>query len=103
MFPTHSEFQNLQKINVVELLKRIKNQSRKLANDQQSAIPEEIYTLFYTLTSVIAKYQYGKTIYSLKGSQIQANIKWYLDKQWVDDQIRYFFQQSLAEPDLWLD
>jgi hypothetical protein len=103
MFPTHSEFQNLQKINVVELLKRIKNQSRKLANDQQSAIPEEIYTLFYTLTSVIAKYQYGKTIYSLKGSQIQANIKLYLDKQWVDDQIRYFFQQSLAEPDLWLD
>ena len=103
MFPTHAEFQNLQKINVVELLKRIKNQCRKLANDHQSAIPGEIYTLFYTLTSVIAKYQYGETIYSLKGSQMQANIKWYLDKQWVDDQIRYFFKQSLAELELWLD
>lgn len=103
MFPTQSEFGNLQKINVVELLKRIKNQSRQMANDRESNIPPQIYTLFYTLASVIAKYQYGETIYSLKGSQIQANIKWYLDKQWVDDQIRYFFKQSLAESDLWLD
>lgn len=103
MFPTQPESENLLKINVVELLRRVKNQSRQMANERCDSIPNQIHTLFYTLTSVIAKYHYGQSISSLKDNTIKINIKWYLDKEWVDDQIRHFFKQALARTEIWSD
>jgi RNA polymerase sigma factor (sigma-70 family) len=96
--PTPSEEEALDKIGAVELLKLIKESSKKLANVKDHSVPPQIFILFYTLISLLALKRHHVKIYSISEQTLRGNINWYMKQEWLDERISRFFKTTIKDP-----
>ena len=96
--PTPAESEAIDKIGMAELLRQIKESSKKLANSRNHAVPPQIFMLFYTLTSLLGLTRHHVKLYSISDQEMKQNVAWYLKQEWLDNRIARFFKQVVNDP-----
>jgi hypothetical protein len=95
--PTLPEAMALENLNVAELLRFLKDHSKKLANVRDNPVPVQIFTLFYTMISVLALDRYHVKLHSIPKKTLTDNIRWYLREEWLDDRIKRLFKHFITD------
>jgi DNA-directed RNA polymerase specialized sigma24 family protein len=96
--PTPAEEEALDKIGSIELLKLIKESSKKLANVKDHSVPPQIFMLFYTLISLLALNRHHVKLYSISEQTLRGNINWYMKQEWLDERISRFLKNAIMDP-----
>ena len=96
--PTLPEAMALENLHVAELLRFLKDHSKKMANIRDNPVPTQIFTLFYTMISVLAIDRYNVKLHSIPKQTLRDNIRWYLKQDWIDDRITRLFKHFITDP-----
>jgi hypothetical protein len=77
------------------LLREVKDFGKAQRNNPESSLPQEIATLLYHLSIVVALVRCRERITTLSDKQIREGIDWALAEPWVDERTRALFHEAL--------
>lgn len=81
---------------LLEVLRRLKKVAKWTHAKPNHALPVEISILLYNLANALALIHCGTRIDSLSDTQLCENLRWSLERSWLDDRLRPVFRGALA-------
>jgi DNA-directed RNA polymerase specialized sigma24 family protein len=78
------------------LLRRVKSVAKWTHANPHHALPPEISILIYNLASASALVRFDRRIDSLDAEQLAQNLRWSLNRPWLDDRLRPVFRGALS-------
>ncbi len=88
---------NLPRADLLELLARIKRVAKWNHAKPHPGLPAEISILVYTLANTLAVHRCNERIGSITDKQLAKNIRWSLDRPWVDSRLRPVLESTLSQ------
>jgi hypothetical protein len=76
----------------LEVLRSVKDFAKANRNHPASTLPNEIATLLYFASIVVAQTRCGRRITSLSKKEIRAGVAWALAQDWVDERTKSLFR-----------
>jgi DNA-directed RNA polymerase specialized sigma24 family protein len=101
MAPTTEEERELMRFKPAEILRLVKDLAKRQAHPASHPADRNMFKLVYTLAVTIARVRFGEAISSHDSDTQQDNVRKYLNKPWVDDDIKSFFRQALKTKGVW--
>jgi hypothetical protein len=72
----------------IELLRSVKDFAKANRNHPASTLPNEIATLLYYVSVIVARWRCGEVITTLSDEELGAGIGWAIAQPWVDEKTR---------------
>jgi hypothetical protein len=93
--PTPADSAALAEVDVVGLLARLKLLAKQLRHRPDHTVPEVVSQLLYTITSVLGVVRCDVGLHSISPNSLAGNIRWFLERPWLDDRIRLLLLAGL--------
>jgi hypothetical protein len=78
----------------IELLRSVKEFAKANRNHPASALPNEIATLLYYASVIVARWRCGEVITTLNDEELGAGIGWAIAQPWVDERTRSLLYEA---------
>ncbi len=95
--PYASNAKGVSNTELLTLLGRLKGVAKWTHNHPNHAFPPQISILIYNLSIALALVHCGQRIGNLPIDQLRQNLRWSLDRPWLDDRLRPIFRNALAK------
>ncbi len=79
----------------LELLQLVKRFAKSCRSGRESPLPDEIATILYFVTIVVARLRRGASISGLDDQSLRAGLEWTLAQPWLDEDTRGLLQEGL--------
>lgn len=96
MDPDQSAAALMGTVSMIDVLRLVKDESKRLTKTGDGTFPKNIHKLFYTLAASIAAYCNDTRLSTLDERSMLSNLRWYLEQPWLDDRVRTLFREILA-------
>ncbi len=101
MAPTPAEREELQKVDVAQVLRLVKNLSKLICQRRDGGFEPQIFNAVRTLAITIARVVYGQTITRLPVDEHKEAVLKLKSSRWLDDETRAFLNKSLRLGGVW--
>ena len=78
----------------IELLKAVKEFAKANRDHPASALPNEVATVLYYASVILARWRCGEVITALNDAELRAGITWAIAQRWVDARTRSLLREA---------